>query len=213
MSYESVLTELKKLMRRELLDIDPDEYKAHVQGESDRASIILTAGVLEKFLVFQLNQNMPALNSDERSGIFQFEGPCGSFSSRIKMAQALGIVSRKHRRQLDMIREMRNVCAHAHPDVNFDTPEIRNAVYALCEAKHHPLLRAMPRPVLRLTFEALCRLLMQEITGSAKPGQRHEEIGAVLRFATENGLLPSPDKSQPQKSPGHPPMGGTDSQH
>lgn len=133
MSYESVITDLHALMRRELLELDPHEYKTHVEGESDRASIMLTAGVLEKYIVYVLNQHMPTINSDERAAIFQFEGPCGSFSSRIKMAQALGILNRRQRKQLDLIRVMRNVCAHAHPVITFDTPEIRNAVFALCK--------------------------------------------------------------------------------
>src|SRR6476619_2679428 len=100
MSYESVITDLKTLMRRDLLEIDPKEHKARVEGESDRANLIMQAAVLERFVVHKLVEQMETINADETAAIFQFEGPCGSFSSRIKMAQALGIISRKMRKRL-----------------------------------------------------------------------------------------------------------------
>lgn len=106
--------------------------------------IILNAAVLETYLVGKLKQLMPTLNSDEVDRLFGFDGPCGSFSSRIRMSQALGIIDRPTRRKLDLIRELRNVAAHAHPVIGFDTAEIRDTLVALFSEKDRDAVRRLP---------------------------------------------------------------------
>lgn len=131
MSHESVIASLKKLIKLDLITIAPGDHAQHVMDESDRTSIILTAAVIEDMLVHRLQQNMTTINADERDRLFNFEGPCGSFSNRIRMAQALGIIDRATRKQIEIIKEMRNVAAHSHAPVDFKTPEIRDAFAAL----------------------------------------------------------------------------------
>ena len=203
MSYESAIADLKKLMKHELFDIPAPEYRDKVRGESDRACIIMNGSMLERFLVHELTNKMPSINSDGRSTVFQFEGPCGSFSNRIRMAQALGIIDRGTRKRLDLIREMRNVAAHAHADVGFQTPEIRAAVLALFDVKHRELLGAMLPPVLRRAFEYLCSCLNLQITGDDQT-EAIEAMLRELREAVEAHALASPDKSPRQKPRGRP---------
>lgn len=131
MSHESVIASLKKLIKLDLITIEPSDHAHEVTHESDRASIILNAAVIEDMLVHRLQFLMTGINSDERDRIFNFEGPCGSFSNRIRMAQALGIIDRATRKQIEIIKEMRNVAAHSHAPVNFSTPQIREAAAAL----------------------------------------------------------------------------------
>jgi hypothetical protein len=131
MSHESVIASLKKLIKQDLISVAPQDHAHHVMNESDRASIILCASVVEDMLVHRLQVLMPSINSDERDRLFNFEGPCGSFSNRIRMAQALSIIDRPTRKQIDIIKEMRNVAAHSHAPVDFGTPEIKEAAAAL----------------------------------------------------------------------------------
>ena len=203
MSYESVITALKDLLRRDLLKMDPKEHRSRVDEESDRANIILQSAVLERFILFRLDQQMPSINSDERTAIFQFEGPCGSFSSRIKMAQALGIIDRKLRRRLDLIREMRNVAAHAHPDINFETSEIREAVINLCGEKNRDVIESMPRKDVRGMFHAAIYSMMGSIIGSNEDADLIDERAEAFRKT-----LSSPGKSPPLKSLGRPSTAG-----
>jgi hypothetical protein len=183
MSYESVITALKALLKRELFELDPVEYRANVQGESDRASLILNGSMVERFLVFHLNELMPSINRDERNAVFQFEGPLGSFSNRIRMAQALGIITRKTRRQLDIVRELRNVAAHAHPTVSFDLPEIRDAVVALFDPKDRWAVEVMPRTVLRRTYEWYCGEFNLIIAGEDRTDEMKKFIASIHEFA------------------------------
>lgn len=131
MSHEKALSALKLLMRQDIVSIDPSDHVQHMVGESDRSTIILHAATLESFLVKKLEEKMPALNSDERSRLFGFEGPLGSFSNRIRFAHALGIIDRPAKRRFEMIKELRNVAAHCHARLTFGTPQVRDAVASL----------------------------------------------------------------------------------
>ena len=200
MSYASAITDLKKLMKHELFDIDPKDYRAKVKGESDRAAIIMNGSMLERFLVKELTLKMQSINGDERSAVFQFEGPCGSFSNRIRMSQALGIIDRKTRKRLDLIREMRNVAAHAHANVDFETPEIKGAVLALFDAKHRDVLEVAPPTILRLIYEYLCTCLNLQISGKDQTEEIDTKLQELREGALELGALPSREKS-PQRKP------------
>lgn len=118
-------------MKVDLLSLPPDEYVGHLTRQTDRVVLIMMAGAVEAAILRRLQDNMPNLNSDERSGIFGFEGPCGSFSNRIRIAQGIGIIDRKGRKRAELLKEMRNVAAHSHKPISFDTPEIREGVAAL----------------------------------------------------------------------------------
>lgn len=87
--------------------------------------------MLEEFLVERIKRLMPGINSEESARLFSYEGPIGSFSNRIRMAQALGVIDRTTRRKFEMIKEIRNVAAHCHARLTFGTPEIRDAVASL----------------------------------------------------------------------------------
>src|SRR5262249_47141854 len=62
--------------------------------------------------------------------LFTGNGALASFSSRIQVASALGLLTREQRANLDYIREIRNAFAHATKPIRFATPEIK-AVCAL----------------------------------------------------------------------------------
>lgn len=156
MSYESVVTDLKALLKRELFDIPASEHIDQLLRESERAQMILDGGMIERFLVAALRKKMIGLNAGEIDRLFNFEGPCGSFSNRIKIAQALGIIDRPTRRKLDLIREIRNVAAHAHPDVTFATPEIRAAVLVLIGADYERLMKVSPSYGTRAVYGVFC---------------------------------------------------------
>ena len=89
---------------------------------------------------------------------------------------------------------MRNVAAHAHPNIDFDTPQIVNAVQALYEAKHRDLLAVMPRAVLRKMFEAACGTLLKAIAGALDEEEHEREIANLRDYAIERGHLPSRGK-------------------
>ena len=125
MSYESVIANLKRLNKHQLVKLDPEAHVSHMLAESDRSVIILLASNVEATLLGMLEDAMPSLNGEERDRIFNFEGPCGSFSNRIRLAQGLGIINRETRKQVEILKEMRNAAAHSFLPVNYETPAIK----------------------------------------------------------------------------------------
>lgn len=203
MSYESISTDLRTLLKRELFEISPSDHIHQLDNESDRAFIILNAAMLERFLVSELTGKLPGVNADERARIFNFAGPCGSFSSRIQMAQALEVIDRSTRRRLDLVREMRNVCAHAHPDITFETPEIKAAVWHILGARPDVQEHAS-HLVTRTYFRTLCLILMMAIT--AKTDVAGKAL-AEFRASVNDVPPPSPDKPPTRSPRGRPAKG------
>ena len=128
MSHVSALAGLKRLMKRPIVAVDPHEHVAHLARESDRSTIILHAALVEAMLLDRLEKLMPSLNGEEMKEVFDFEGPIGSFSNRIRLGHGLGVIDRNTKRSFDTIRVMRNVAAHCHDWITFTTPEIAAAI-------------------------------------------------------------------------------------
>ncbi len=58
------------------------------------------------------------LNSDDRGKIFGYDGSIGTFSSKIVVAYGLKLIGTTSRRDLDLIRVLRNEFAHSRMPFN-----------------------------------------------------------------------------------------------
>jgi DNA-binding MltR family transcriptional regulator len=56
--------------------------------------------------------------------IFYFNGPCGTFSSKINMAYALGLIGKKAHKDLRLIRKIRNDFGHIPTPLKFEDEAI-----------------------------------------------------------------------------------------
>lgn len=56
--------------------------------------------------------------------IFEFNGALGPFSSRINMCYLLGEISNEVYRELEILRKIRNTCAHNITQINLDNIEL-----------------------------------------------------------------------------------------
>jgi hypothetical protein len=108
---------------------------------------------------------MSGLNSDELSRFFHFEGPGGTFSSRIKLAQGLGLVNRATGKHLDMIREMRNVAAHSNAPLTFDTRAIRLGVMSFYSSAQAAVMKRWECEYMRFVYGLNCSVLCTIIDG------------------------------------------------
>jgi hypothetical protein len=92
------------------MQIFVDEFEKELEGQSDRGLVIVGAAgldvVLEGLLSAHLNDEV------KREEMFGPNGPLGEFSSRIKMAASLGLISKDERRELELVRRIRNKTAH-----------------------------------------------------------------------------------------------------
>ncbi len=75
-----------------------------------RSSIITASALMDTMLEQVLKKYLiECANLEE---IFSFQGCLGTFSSKIEMSYALGIISKELRDDLNMYRKIRNKCAH-----------------------------------------------------------------------------------------------------
>lgn len=79
--------------------------------------------LLEKFFVEQ--------GTKAKDALFDFNGPVGTFSSKIKMAYSLGLIPQEIQNALDLIRKLRNDFAHLHEPLDFESQSIRQRVIGL----------------------------------------------------------------------------------
>lgn len=194
MSYESVIADLKRLNRQDLLTIPATEHSQHMRGEADRSAIILLAASLEHALLHELKRKMPSLNSEEQERLFNFEGPCGSFSNRIRLAQGLGLIDRQTRKQVELIKEMRNAAAHSFLPINFETPQIRAAVTTLFPPKIRGMVEALPNAEMRQLF-VLIGLLIAHAIAHNQPTDLASLREALDEIPNKQKQQTSPDKS------------------
>ncbi len=64
------------------------------------------------------------LTSDEERDLFQGTAPLATLSARIRVAYAIGIIGKKVRRDLNLLREIRNALVHTRRRVTFETKEV-----------------------------------------------------------------------------------------
>lgn len=99
------------------------EFRRLMKAESDRGCALMGASYVDDRLADLLKKKL-LLNSDLRERMFDYIGPLGSFSARINMAYAIGLIPANLRRELHVMRDIRNVFAHRAAHLTFESPEI-----------------------------------------------------------------------------------------
>jgi hypothetical protein len=120
---------LRKYSKERILDLNAAGLQAELMGESDRASVILLSSLLEEALTFRISKCLCfEPNDEEYDKIFRFEGPLGTFSARMEIACVFGYIDDRSYNQLNMVREMRNACAHSKQALTFSNQTLVNVV-------------------------------------------------------------------------------------
>lgn len=125
----------KKQDLKALSNLAPDSaYHAELNKEmsatgNDRGYCLLVSSLLENAIDKVLTVQISHLSSKEREAFFDSHGPAGAFSRKIALLHAFYIVGNVTRRNLDIIRDIRNAFAHGKVPLTFETPQVK----ALCD--------------------------------------------------------------------------------
>lgn len=98
-------------------------FYEELQNESERGAVIIAGA----FLDAQLKDLITKFFIDEPKtveGLLDTDRPLSSFSSRIKVAYCLGLISKSMYDDLNAIRKIRNNFAHQMHGYTFDDPQI-----------------------------------------------------------------------------------------
>jgi hypothetical protein len=96
---------------------------------SDYAVAIIGASLIERALQAAILSRLVPLGEDDRNRVFNFEqkGPLADMAARNRMGAALGLYGPDTFKDLEKIRAVRNLFAHAPTLLGFDNKEIAQA--------------------------------------------------------------------------------------
>jgi DNA-binding MltR family transcriptional regulator len=95
-------------------------------SESDRGAAVLAGSYVENYLATLLKAWME--NTDKADQLFDSSGPLSSFSQRIEIAYAFGIIYLHDYKDLQNIRKIRNYFAHHPKEASFNNSPVREWV-------------------------------------------------------------------------------------
>jgi hypothetical protein len=98
---------------------------AEIESGSDRAAAIVAAACVEDQLGGALQAGMERDESVLRE-VFRSSGPLGSFSAKISLGYLLGLYEKDMKKELDTIKEIRNLFAHRREAKGFDSQRTRD---------------------------------------------------------------------------------------
>jgi len=107
------------------------EIRNELEKESDRGCALVAAAYLENQITELLEDFFIKQSKKDSDSLFDFNGPVGTFSSKIKMCLALGLIPKEISNGLDIVRKIRNEFAHLHEPLNFNTESMSQRVVAL----------------------------------------------------------------------------------
>lgn len=129
--------------KRTLRDLSRDKWDAEdwtalvqeIRSTSDRGATIIIASHIEDQLATAIEHCLKQKDDDTLSCLYERDGALSTMFSTIHLAYAMGIIDSTMRKDLDIIRRIRNAFAHAKRPVTFQTPEIQAAIGKLSRTK------------------------------------------------------------------------------
>ncbi len=100
-------------------------------SETNTGVAIISAAYLDECLKKLLNSQIEKAGRKVAQRIFDFNGPLGTFSSRIHLAFGFGLISKDTYQRLNSIRSIRNDFAHTPFDISFNNEKIKNKIIGI----------------------------------------------------------------------------------
>jgi hypothetical protein len=138
MADDSKPKTIKELQKEIPSNTDVGRRLAKALVAVDYEAAMLSANLLEYMLKQAITTKFILLGKDHLESIFSDggNGPLSTFSAKIKLAYALGIVSAETRVQIERIREVRNHFAHHKDKVSFKHPSVISVCSLFKKNKH-----------------------------------------------------------------------------
>ena len=165
-------------------------------GETDTGIAIVSAAYFDDCLKKLFSLNIDKSSRKIFEAIFDFNGPLGTFSSRINLAFGLSLISRKTHQRLKSIRKIRNEFAHSPYGISFNTEAIKNKIIGIDlnhkrfidEIRKSKKIRRVTKPPSRLTMKEIFLIksvltlasMASEMIAFPVAKQNKVPVGAIL---------------------------------
>lgn len=107
------------------------ELIQHTALQAHSGVVLVRTSVLDANLEILIQLRMPNLSNRLREKLFEGYGPVATFSAKIDIAYAFGIIDQDTRQTLNALREIRNAFAHNTAGVHFGHQDIAKLVAKL----------------------------------------------------------------------------------
>jgi len=98
-------------------------FRKALTPETDRGCALMAAAYLDERLKLLLQSRLVFDKKYVRRAL-DFNGPLGTFSSRIDFAYLLGLIPKNAQRDLHLMRKIRNEFAHVASSLNFESESV-----------------------------------------------------------------------------------------
>ncbi|SNT01784.1 Mannitol repressor [Tardiphaga sp. OK246] len=129
---------LKKYLKSRPSDQEIGAIFFEMGDDGARGCALAGAAVLEDVLRGAIEHRFSHMSEKELAELFDGTAPLSTFSAKIKIAYAMGIIGKLTRHDLEKLREIRNAFAHSIRHLSFDLPEIANIVESFNALKDSP---------------------------------------------------------------------------
>jgi hypothetical protein len=186
-STVSIKSKLTDLTLRHPSQADIDEINRQIDAEdNDRGAAVLAVTLVENALAYAISRRDSRFSYRHKK-LFQYNGLFSTLYARITLAEAMNIFGPVTNHNLDLIKHIRNVFAHASVPVKFSTPEINEACLAL-KAPSDLKGKAWGTP--REKYVAACYAIVSELADYAS--RCHRRRADILEPATMVTVTPTP---------------------
>ena len=108
-------------------------YLHTISAESDRGAVLIAAALLDSALEDVLKKKLVVTPEKEDALFDGAYAPLRSFSAKIELAFRLGLIMRKTRQMLHLVRKLRNEFAHSPDGVTTHDDSVRARLRAMFE--------------------------------------------------------------------------------
>jgi DNA-binding MltR family transcriptional regulator len=122
-------------------------FRSEIDKETDRGMALFGVSRLEVLLKELLEKKLVG-GKTHVDKLFDFNGPLGTFSSKINMAYSLGLIPKSTRVELNTLRELRNKFAHSDQAIDFNSEEIAT----ICKKLTYIVRTSEPADRLRIGY-------------------------------------------------------------
>jgi len=138
---------------------------------TDQAVALVNTVALERTLEQTILNRMVPLSKAETTELFVGMAPLSSLSAKIKIAYAMGIIGEKGKKDMDLVKDIRNQFAHSFHELSFETPEVSSACFKLTVPDHASQMGRILEPEIlgkaRYRFILSCQLMWVALGGKS----------------------------------------------
>jgi len=137
-----------------------------IAEESDRGAVVIVGSVLEDALLERIIKKLPGLTPPNIKNLIRSGGLLSGFADKMTLAKAQDLIDEDVVGILELIKAMRNACAHSRLPIGFATPALRDVLLLLLHEENAEEIKASTDPLfLRFAFIVVAGYVLMRING------------------------------------------------